>query len=338
MKHTKFLAALLAATLLLLSLSGCAQSDAPAAPTAQPTVEPTMEPTMEPAAEPTADASVTVTDMTGREITLEAPAERVVALTASDCEILYAIGAGETLVGRGKYCDYPAEVMEVPAIESGANTNIEEVIALDPDVLLMSTMAQTEEQIAQLEAAGIKVVVSDADDIEGTYQTIALIGELMGKNAEAAAVVDGMKAVFADVTANALGDGTETVYFEVSPLEYGLWAAGANTFMDEIAAMLGLKNCFADVDGWGQISQEQVLERNPDYIVTVSMYFGEGPTPEEEILSRKGWENVTAVKNEAILNLQNNELARPAPRLADGARMLFDFLAQCKADAGGKAA
>ena len=73
------------------------------------------------------------------------------------------------------------------------------------------------------------------------------------------------------------------------------------------------KNCFADVEGWAEISEEQVLERNPDYIMTISMYSGEGPTPEEEIASRAGWENLTAVKNGAILNLQNNELSRPAP-------------------------
>ena len=93
-----------------------------------------------------------------------------------------------------------------------------------------------------------------------------------------------------------------------------------------IANMLGLTNCFADVTGWGEISEEQVLERNPDYIVTISMYYGEGPTPEEEILSRTGWENVTAVKNGKILNLPNNELSRPAPRLADGAKALYDFV------------
>ena len=83
---------------------------------------------------------------------------------------------------------------------------------------------------------------------------------------------------------------------------------------------------FADVTGWGEISEEQVLERNPDYIVTISMYYGEGPTPEEEILSRTGWENVTAIKNGKILNLPNNELSRPAPRLADGAKALYDFV------------
>jgi len=96
--------------------------------------------------------------------------------------------------------------------------------------------------------------------------------------------------------------------------------------MNEICEILNLKNVFDDVVGWGEISEEQVMERNPDYIVTISMYFGEGPTPEEEIMSRKGWEDITAVKNGAILNLSNNELSRPAPRLVDGAKLMFDFV------------
>lgn len=270
--------------------------------------------------------AVTITDMKGREITLEEPATRVVALTASDCEILYEIGAGDTLVGRGTYCDYPAEVLEVQAVGSGADTNIEEIIALDPDVLIMSDMAQWDEQIEQLEAAGVKVVVSAASDIEGTYTAIGMIGDLMGKEENAAAVIEGMKETFEEISEKSAGDGSQTIYFEVSPLEYGLWTAGANTFMDEVAEMLGLTNCFADVDGWGEISEEQVLERNPDFIVTITMYFGEGPTPEEEILSRAGWENVTAVQNQKILNLQNDELSRPAGRLADGAQILYDFI------------
>ena len=177
----------------------------------------------------------------------------------------------------------------------------------------------------QLEAAGVHVVVSDAQDIEGVYTAIHMIGELVGKQDEAASVVESMQKTFDEIKANA-GDGSKTVYFEVSPLQYGLWTAGTGTFMDEIANMMGLKNCFADVTGWSEISEEQVLERNPDYIVTISMYYGEGPTPEEEILARPGWENVTAVKNGKILNLQNNELSRPAPRLAEGAQALYDFV------------
>ncbi len=300
LKHFRILSLLLAMCLMAGLLSGC-----------QTKAEPENK-------------SITITDMTGREITLEEPATRVVALSAADCEILYAVGAGDTLVGRGEYCDYPAEVLNVPSVQSGYETNIEQIIELKPQVLLMSTMAQTEEQVKALEDAGIKVVVSDAQNIEGVYQSITMIGDLMGKSEEAAKVVEGMKNTFKEVSGNESLQG-KTVYFEVSPLEYGLWTAGKNTFMDEIAQMMGLKNCFDDVEGWGEISEEQVLERNPDIIVTISMYFGEGPTPVEEIMGRAGWENVTAVKDSKILNLQNNELSRPAPRLADGAKMLYDF-------------
>ena len=277
------------------------------------------------------DTSFTVTDMSGREITFDKPVERAVALTASDCEIIFALGAGDILVGRGEYCDYPAEVFEIPSVQSGYDTNIEQIIDLEPEVLFMSTMAQTEEQVAQLENAGIKVVVSDAQDIEGTYTAISMIGEILGKTEEANEVIDGMKAVFEEIQANKL-DGTKTIYFEVSPLQWGLWTAGTSSFMSEIAEMMGLRNCFDDIsDSWAAISEEQVLERNPDFILTITMYYGEGPTPEEEIMARPGWENVTAVKNGDILNLQNNELSRPAPRLAAGAQMLFDFVAESEA-------
>jgi iron complex transport system substrate-binding protein len=154
-----------------------------------------------------------------------------------------------------------------------------------------------------------------------------MLGKLLGKDTEAAAIIDAMKTQFAEIEANKL-DGNKTVYFAVSPLEWGLWTAGSGTFMNEVAEMVGLKNCFADVSGWAPISEEQVLERNPDYILTITMYFGEGPTPEEEITARPGCENVTAVKNGDILNLVNNELSRPAPRLVEGAQMLYDFVVE----------
>ena len=256
--------------------------------------------------------AVTVTDMAGREIALDAPATKVVALTASDCEILAALGAEDTLVGRGEYCDYPESILEVPAVQSGADTNLEQIIALEPQVVIMAKMAQTEEQVAALEEAGIRVVVSDAQDIEGVYTAIRLIGALVGRNDEAEAMVTDMQSAFADIAAKSENTG-KTVYFEVSPLQWGLWTAGKGTFMDELATLCGLTNAFADVEGWAEISEEQVLERDPDYIVTISMYYGEGPTPVEEIKSRAGWEGLKAVQNDAILNADSNEISRPGP-------------------------
>ncbi len=272
-----------------------------------------------------AEDGVTVTDMKGREITLDAPAARIVALSPSDCEILYALGAEDTLVGRGQYCDYPEAVLEIPAVNSGAETNLEQILALNPQVVVMTAMAQTTEQVEALEKAGVKVVVSDAQDIAGTYEAIALLGKLVGKEAEADALITQMKDAFAAIAEKAENTG-KTVYFEVSPLEYGLWTAGKNTFMDELATICGLENAFADVEGWQGVSQEQVLARDPDYIVTISMYFGEGPTPVEEILGRKGWEGLKAVKNQQVFNADSNAMSRPAPRLVDAAQALFDFV------------
>lgn len=270
-------------------------------------------------------SAVVVTDMADREITLDAPATKVVALTASDCEIIAALGAEDTLVGRGEYCDYPESVLDVPAVQSGADTNLEQIIALEPQVVIMAKMAQTEEQVATLEAAGIRVVVSDAQDIEGVYTAIRLIGALVGRSDEAEAMVADMQSTFADIAAKSENTG-KTVYFEVSPLQWGLWTAGKGTFMDELATMCGLTNAFADVEGWAEISEEQVLERDPDYIVTISMYYGEGPTPVEEIKSRTGWDTLKAVQNDAIFNADSNEVSRPGPRLKDAAEALYTFV------------
>lgn len=264
-------------------------------------------------------------DMYGREVVLDAPATRIVALAPSDCEILCALGAEDLLVGRGAYCDYPESILDVPVVETGENTNLEQIIALQPQVVLMADMAQTAEQVQALEDAGIRVVLSDANDIEGVYTAIRMIGQLTGLEGEAEALVADMQATFDGIAAQSEETG-KTVYFEVSPLEYGLWTAGANTFMDELASLCGLTNAFADVEGWAAISEEQVLERDPDYIVTISTYYGEGPTPVEEIMGRAGWEGLTAVQNGDVFNADSNEISRPGPRLKDAALALYAFV------------
>ena len=274
---------------------------------------------------------ITVKDMFDREITLDAPATRIVVMQPSDCEILCAIGCEEAIVGRGQYVDYPASIQNVPVVQSGAETNIEEILALNPQVVLMNDMSQTEEQVKQLEANGVKVAVSQASNIEGVYYSIRMIGKLMGKEDNAEAVIADMQAAFDEIRANSKNEG-KSVYFEVSPLQYGLWTAGKGTFMDELAEICGLTNAFADVEGWAAISEEQVLARDPDYIVTITMYYGEGPTPVEEIISREGWGDLKAVKNGAILNAESNAISRPGPRLKDAAIELYNFIHGIKAE------
>ena len=272
-----------------------------------------------------ADGSVTVTDMYGREVTLTEPATRVVAMQPSDCEILCAIGCEDALVGVGLYCDYPASITALPKVQSGADTDIEEILALEPQVVLMNDMAQSEEQVRQLEENGVKVVVSKAADIEGVYYAIRMIGSLMGRDAEAEAVIGDMQATFDGIREKAVNDG-KTVYFEVSPLQWGLWTAGKGTFMDELASICGLTNAFSDLSDWQSVSEEEVIERDPDYIVTITMYYGEGPTPVEEIMGRSAWGDMKAVKNAQVFNAESNAISRPGPRLKDAAIELYGFI------------
>jgi len=266
------------------------------------------------------------TDMAGRSVSLPPKVGRVVALQAADCEILYAIGAQDTLVGRGEYCNYPAEVLDIPSVQSGFETNLEQIIALEPDVVVMAKMSQREEDAKKLEEAGIAVVVSDAQTLEGVYQAVTMLGELTGRQDKAREVVDGMKAGFAELAEKTKGKQGGVVYFEASPLEYGLWTTGKNTFMDEIAALLNLTNAFSDLEGWQGVSEEQVIARDPDYIVTTAMYFGTGLKPEEEVLARPNWAQIKAVKNGKVFNADADEITRPGPRLVEAARDLYAFV------------
>lgn len=331
--------ALLLAAVMLLGLIGCGKTSAPAAtaapaateaPTAEPTAAPTEAPTPEPEPEPVA----VITDMTGREITLYKYPERIVALTASCAEILYAVGAGDLLVARGTYCDYPEEVLALPELGSGADTNLEDVIAMEPDMVIIDTMAQTTEQIEALENAGVAVVVTTSRGLEGVYEAIRLIGAATNKADNAEAVVADMQqrlnALAEKVAAMGLSDEEKpSIYFEVTPpyFGYGIWAAGQGSFMDEVANILGMKNIFGDCEEWAVVSEEQVIEAKPDYIVTITMYYGdEYESAEAEIMGRPGWEEIPAVQNENILLFAHDELSRPAPRLVEGAEILFDFV------------
>ncbi|MBQ8312506.1 MAG: ABC transporter substrate-binding protein [Clostridia bacterium] len=269
-----------------------------------------------------AEEAITVTDMFGREITLEEPATRIIATEPADCEILYALGCGDALVGRGLYCDYPAEVTALPTVQSGADTNLEEILALEPQVVIMNDMAHTVEQVTLLEQNGVKVITTNADSLAEVYQAIRLIGQVMGKDAEAEAIIADMQSTFDGIAAKA-EQTDKTIYFEVMPLEWGLWSAGANTFMQELAEICGMKNAFADLEGWQPISQEQVIERDPDYIVLVT---GMGETAAEEVMNRPGWQDIKAVKNGKVYNADSYALTRPAPRLKDAAIDLYNFL------------
>ena len=272
----------------------------------------------------------TLTDMTGRVIGLGAPAERIVVLMPADAEILTSIGAADRIVGVGAYCATSEELAvmpelaDVPVVNSGYDLNIEQILNLNPDLIVMTVMGQTEEQVAQLEGNGARVVVTNAQTLEDIYFDILLLGRLTGKTAEAQAKVDEMRSAIAALGAQA-GQTGKTVYFEESPLQWGLWTAGKDTYMNDIAELVGLTNIFADLDGHNAVSEDAVIMRKPDMILTTTQYYGGDVYPDEEILARAGWGDIPAVIEGRVAYDPTNAVSLPGPRVVDVARMLFDL-------------
>ena len=274
------------------------------------------------------DAAITVTDMYGREITLEEPATRIVALQPSDCEILCALGCEDALVGIGQYCDYPASITSLPVVQSGKETNIEEIPNLDPQVVLLNDMSQSEDQVKQLEENGVKVVVSTTSDIASIYTAIRMIGKLMGRDDNAEALIADIQDTCDEIRAKTEGN-EKTVYFEISPPPY-LYSCGSSSFTHELADICGLKNIFGDqADAWLMISDEQVIERNPDYIILMN---GMGAEGIDEILSRDGWGDITAVKEKNVYYDGASIMTRPGPRLKDAVIELYNFVYGAEAE------
>lgn len=192
---------------------------------------------------------IELTDLSGRTITLDAPAERVAALSAADCEILSALDAEDKIIARGTYCDYPESVKNIKDVGSGELTNIEELIATKPDVVLMSKTGFTLDQVNTMENAGLKTLVNEANTFEDTYSYIKQLGKLVGKSSEAEALVSSMKKSVDEFSAKTSGKEQKTVYFQLCLPQHGYWTAGANTFMNEMAQILHCKNVFDDVEG-----------------------------------------------------------------------------------------
>ena len=156
------------------------------------------------------------------------------------------------------------------------------------------------------------------------YQAITLLGQVTGHSDEAAAVVSSMQETFAKYTVSE--SSGKSVYFEISPLAWGLWTGGSGVFMNELAEMVGLTNAFADVDGWASVSEEQVIARDPDIIITTTTDYGTEPSPADEILGRTGWEQLKAVVNGQVFQADNDSITRPGPRLADAAAWLYGLV------------
>lgn len=264
---------------------------------------------------------VTVTDALGEEVTIEEEPKQIVSLIPSNTEIAFELGLGDKVVGVTDFDNYPEEVTSIEKI-GGMDFNVEKIISLQPDLVLAhaSGAHNSEEGLNQLKNAGIPVfVVEDATSFEQVYKTIETIGTLTGAKDEAATVVEEMKAKVADIKAKAseIAEADQkSVFVEVDPT---LYTTGKGTFMDEMLAIINAKNIIEE-EGWPQVSEEAVIEKNPDVIITTYGYYT--PDAVEQVLSRDGWQDVSAIQTKSVYDVNSDKVTRSGPRLVEGVEEL----------------
>lgn len=264
-------------------------------------------------------------DTAGKEVTLIKYPEKIISLIPAATENIYDLGAGEKLIAVDTYSNYPSEAADLTKLETASSLNIESIISLNPDVVFMSKMGQTVEQYENLTNAGIKIVMVDASSIEETYTMINLIGRVLGEEKQAKEIENEMKTEFENIKNSVKEEESKTIYYEVSPLEFGLWTSGNKTFENEIMEILNTKNIFEDVSGWGQVSEEQVLVKDPQYIITTTADYGEFNAV-EEIMSRENWKNINAIKASNVYSINPDTMSRPTKRLVEGAKQLKNII------------
>ena len=278
-----------------------------------------------PQATPTS-AALTLTDGLGREISLNEPAQKIVSLAPSNTEILFAIGAGSQVVGRDNLSDYPAEAANVMDIGSPFEAlSTELIVSLEPDLVLAAEI-NTAEQVKQLEDLGLTVYyLKNPLTIEEMYGNLEIVAQMTGHETETATLIESLKARVAAVDEKiAPLSSRPSVFYEMDGSDPGKpWTAGKDTFITQLIERAGGYNIASDIDSYAQLSLEQVVAADPNFIILGDAAYGITP---ESIASRPGWENLSAVKNNQIFPFDDNLVSRPGPRLVDALEELAKLL------------
>lgn len=275
------------------------------------------------------DFPVTLTDNVDREITLDEEPETLASLLPSTTEILFAIDAGDQLIGRSEYCNYPMEEVGDIDVIGAMEINAEMILTLEPDLLFVQDYHyhQYEDVLAEFEEAGIQyLVVEGAESFDATYESIELIGQAVGRSDEATAVTTKMKEdvdVLREQAEAISEDERKLVWTEVSPSP-DIFTAGTGTFFNEMLEIINADNAAADHEGWVQLSEEEMVTLTPDVIITTYGYYVEDAY--DEVAERDGWQDIPAVVNGEIYDIDNDTVSRPGPRLVEGVKELGELI------------
>lgn len=261
---------------------------------------------------------VTVVDDSGTTIRLAKRPARIVSLTPSNTEILFALGLDKEIVGVTTYCDYPAAAKAKEKV-GDLNLDLEKVVSLRPDLLLGVGSMQSE-AISRLRDLGLVVMVLDPTNLETTMAAIIKVGRVTGREGAARKLVNGMKKRIAAVK-NRLSGLTPAqkprVFVEIwmDPV----MTAGPGTFTGELITLAGGRDIAHDAKPWAIFSPELIVARDPEIIVSQC-------GSASQILKRPGWEGIDAVRNGRVYDVDQNIFSRLGPRLVEALEILAKLL------------
>ena len=256
----------------------------------------------------------TMKDREGNEFNVPKEVNTIISTAPSNTEVLVALGLADKLVAVDKYsADVEGVSEDIPKIDF-RNPDAEAIIALNPDIVIASghNKAGDEDPFALIKEAGIPVAyIPSSYSIDGIYGDIEFIANLTGTEKEGEELINSMKEEVEAI--KAIGDtitDKKSVYFEIGAGS-GLYTFGNETFLNEMIETIGATNIFGDESSWITVTPEAVIDANPDVILANSPGTNEaGLTAVEDIVSREGWDTVTAVKNGDVYQIDKNSSSR----------------------------
>jgi len=267
------------------------------------------------------DAGVLLVDDYGRTIKLSATPERIVSVAPTPTEILFAVGAGDLVVGVDDYSDYPAETANLTKVGS-YTLNTEVIVGLQPDLIISSDLVPLS-QLELLEDQGIPFVILATRTLDDVMKDIRLVGILTGHVDDAVALAEDLEERVDAITAKTLAEGVvmPRVYVEYYPY----WTYGPGSFGDDLIALAGGINIAGNTSSeYPMVTSEFVIAQDPEVIVYTFGYMTS--TTADEIASRPGWDTITAVSTDRIYSVDDNLVSRYGPRIVDGLEQLAEML------------
>lgn len=275
-------------------------------------------------AESSTTVAVAAFPVTVGDLTLDAEPQRIVSMSATATEMLFAIGAGEKLVAVDNFSNYPAEATSLEKVDA-YQPNVEAISALQPDLVIISY--DPGNLIEQLNALSISVFSANAvANLDGVYEQITQLGTLTGRSDEAMRVVATMQSEIGEIVAEvAKTDPPLTYFYELDPT---LYTITSNTFVGGVMSSLGLVSIANGVEAgndYPQLSAEVLVEKDPDIIFLADTKCCAQSV--QTVAARDGWADLNAVRRGNIVELDDDIASRWGPRLVDLVRVVADAIA-----------